>query len=187
MYARLIALVMIVATCSAAQAALKAGAFDPPRAAPEFSLKGSDGAELNLRRFRGKVVVIEFGYTSCPNVCPAILSVLRTATRGLGDKAQDVQILYITVDPERDDAARLKSYLSAFDETFIGGTGTAQQLAEVRQAYGVQANKVEGAAGAIAHTSFTYLIDRSGRLRGMMPFGRSAEDYVHDLRLLLAE
>jgi len=187
MYARLIVLLVVAVTCSAAQAALKAGAFDPPRAAPEFSLIGSDGAELNLRRFRGKVVVIEFGYTSCANVCPAILSVLKTATRSLGDQASDVQVLYITVDPERDDEARLKSYLGAFDRTFIGGTGTAEQLAEVRQAYGVQAKKVEGADGAIAHTSFTYLVDRSGRLRGMMPFGRSAEDYVHDLRLLLAE
>src|SRR5580698_2262257 len=92
---------------------LKAGVFNPPREAPDFSVRGSDGTELTLSRYRGKVVVLGFGYTSCPNVCPATLAVLAQAHRKLGALGAQVQIIYLTVDPERDDAERLKQYLAA--------------------------------------------------------------------------
>src|ERR1700760_2291288 len=95
--------------------ALKAGVFDPARAAPDFSVRGSDGTALTLSHYRGKVVVLGFGYTSCPNVCPATLAVLAQAHRKLGTLGSQVQIIYLTVDPERDTADRLKQYLAAFD------------------------------------------------------------------------
>jgi protein SCO1 len=166
--------------------ALKAGVFNPPREAPEFSVRGSDGAPLALSHYRGKVVVLGFGYTSCPNVCPATLAVLALAHRKLGALGSQVQVIYLTVDPERDTAARLKQYLTAFDPSFVGGTGTPEQMAAVRSSYGVTAEKVGTAADyGIAHSSFIYLITREGKLQALMPFGHKADDYVHDISMLL--
>jgi protein SCO1/2 len=166
--------------------ALKAGIFNPPREAPDFSVRGSDGAPLVLSRYRGKVVVLAFGYTSCPNVCPVTLAVLAQAHRKLGAQGSQVQVIYLTVDPERDSAERLKQYLAAFDSTFVGGTGTALQMAAVRKSYGVTAEKVgTGTDYAVAHSSFVYLITREGKLRALMPFGHKADDYVHDISILL--
>ena len=165
---------------------LKAGVFNPPREAPEFSVRGSDGAPLTLSHYRGKVVVLGFGYTSCPNVCPATLAVLALAHRKLGALGSQVQVIYLTVDPERDSAERLKQYLTAFDPSFVGGTGTPAQMAAVRSSYGVTAERVgTGADYGIAHSSFIYLITREGKLQALMPFGHKAEDYVHDISMLL--
>jgi len=99
--------------------ALKAGVFNPAREAPDFSVRGSDGVALTLSHYRGKVVVLGFGYTSCPNVCPVTLAVLALAHRKLGALGSQVQVIYLTVDPERDSAERLKQYLAAFDPTFV--------------------------------------------------------------------
>jgi protein SCO1/2 len=165
---------------------LKAGVFDPPRAAPEFSLRGSDGAELRLDRFRGKVVILEFGFTHCPAVCPTTLAALAGARKLLGAEAADLQVVYITVDPERDDVERMRTYLAAFDPTFVGGTGTPEQLAAVRVAYGIAATRTPvGSSYGFDHSSYTYLIDRQGNLRALMPYGHSSNDYAHDARILL--
>jgi protein SCO1/2 len=166
--------------------ALKAGIFNPARDAPDFSVLGSDGAPLVLSRYRGKVVVLAFGYTSCPNVCPVTLAILAQAHRKLAALGSQVQVIYLTVDPERDSAERLRQYLAAFDSTFVGGTGTALQMAAVRRSYGVTAEKVgTGKDYAVAHSSFVYLITREGKLRALMPFGHKADDYVHDISMLL--
>lgn len=192
MKARLIASLLCVLFAAAAGGAnapeLKAGVFDPPRAAPDFSLEGSDGSPLRLSRFKGKVVLLGFGFTYCPSVCPTTLGTLAQARRKLGAAAADVQVVYVTVDPQRDDAARMQEYLAAFDKTFVGGTGPADRLAAVRKDFGVFAEK-QGAGSnyQVAHSSFTYLIDRSGRLRALMPYGHGPDDYVHDLRILLKE
>jgi protein SCO1 len=98
-----------------------------------------------------------------------------------------VQVLYLTVDPERDDAGRMRQYLTAFHPSFLGGTGTPEQLAAVRRDYGIMAERKAGPDGDYSHSSFVYLIDRRGDLRALMTYGRGAQDYVHDLRLLLAE
>ena len=169
-------------------ASLIAGTFDPPRAAPELGLAGSDGAPLALSKFRGKVVALAFGFTSCPEVCPTTLAVLAQARAKLGAKASGLQVVYVTVDPERDDAARMKQYLAGFDPSFVGGTGTEAQLAAVRREFGVQAEKHASADGAtFSHSSFIYLIDRGGALRALMPYGHSPDDFAHDVGILLAE
>lgn len=177
------------AMSAAADAAgqLKAGVFSPPRMAPEIALRGSDGNELKLAQHRGKVVVMAFGFTHCPEVCPTTLAVLAQARKKLGANASQMQVVYVTVDPERDDAARMKSYLANFDASFIGGTGKPEALAAVRKAYGITANKVPMPSGgyAVDHSSSAYLIDRDGRLRAMMPYGRTADDFAHDVALLL--
>jgi protein SCO1 len=185
----LLALLLALLPAVAAEAAgLKAGVFEPARPAPDFSLPASDGSNLNLKRFRGKVIVLGFGFTSCPDVCPVTLAILAQARRKLGELADDLQVVYITVDPERDDAEQMRKYLAAFDPAFIGGTGTGEQLAAVREEYGIIAKKqVEGDNYTFAHSSYTYLIDRDGQLRALMTYGHSAEDFAHDIRILLQE
>jgi protein SCO1/2 len=174
---------------AADQLGLKAGVFEPPRIAPEFALRGSDGRELKLSRFRGRLVVLEFGYTSCVDVCPVSLAMLAAARKKLGALAEQMQVIYLTVDPERDTVAHMHSYLAAFDPTFIGGTGTPEQMARVRKDYGISITKrmVEGSKTdyTIGHSSYLYFIDRQGKLRALMPYGRSADDIVHDATLLL--
>jgi protein SCO1/2 len=182
--------ILLLAGAASAQGggSLFAGIFDPPRAAPDFSLRGSDGAELSLARYRGKVVVLGFGFTSCPDVCPTTLATLARARKKLGPERDELQVLYITVDPERDDAERLRSYLGHFDPTFIGGTGTAEELDSVRRAYGIVATRETlEASYAFAHSSYTFLIDREGALRALVPYGRPPDDYVHDLEILLKQ
>ncbi|HEV8692383.1 MAG TPA: SCO family protein [Ideonella sp.] len=176
------------AAATAAAPALKAGVFEPPAAAPEFTLRGSDGAELKLSRFRGKLVALVFGFTHCPEVCPTTLATLAQARKALGADAAALQVVYVTVDPERDDVPGIRSYLRAFDPSFVGGTGTPEALAEMRKRYGVSAAKVPMAGGGYAmnHSSSVYLIDREGRLRALMPYGHDAKDFVHDFQLLLA-
>jgi protein SCO1/2 len=183
----LLALPWLAGAAGAAdEAGLVAGVFDPPRPAPAFSLRGSDGSQLTLARFRGKVVVLGFGFSSCPDVCPTTLATLARARRELGEEAGEVQVVYVTVDPERDDAERLRTYLGGFDPTFVGGTGSAEELEAVRRDYGIAATRQALASSyAFAHSSYTYLIDREGRLRALMPYGRTADDYVHDVRVLL--
>ena len=179
---------LFAAPAGAAAPALKAGVFEPPRQAPDFSLEGSDGSALSMSRFKGKVVLLGFGFTYCPSVCPTTLATLAQAHRKLGAAAADVQVLYVTVDPERDNAARMKEYLAAFDPSFLGATGAADRLAAVRKDYGVSAEKKgQGKNYQVAHSSFTYLIDRRGRLRALMPYGQGPDDYAHDLRILLNE
>lgn len=182
----LAALFLVVASARAGDA-LKAGVFDPPRLAPDFTLSGSNGSPLQLSTYRGKVVLLGFGYTHCAAVCPITLATLQQTSKKLDAQASDLQVIYVTVDPKRDTAAAMRKYLSAFDPKFLGGTGSDAQLAAVRKAYGITAMAVmDGADGSMTHSSFVYLIDRKGRLRALMPFGRPAGDYVHDVRLLLA-
>ena len=183
-------LLFLTAAVSAADnSTFKAGTFSPPRPAPDFTLRGSDGGELKLSRYRGKVVVLAFGFTFCPEICPTTLATLAEARKKLGTSAEEVQVIFVTVDPERDDVGRMRKYLASFDPTFVGVTGTDEQLAVVRLGYGVLAEKKQPFFGGywIAHSSFTYLIDRDGGLRALMPYGRAPDDYVHDVRLLLNE
>ena len=178
---------------AAAAPELRAGVFDPPRAAPDFALQGSNGAELTLSRYRGKVVALGFGYTHCPSVCPTTLAYLAEVRKKLSAGRDDFQVVYVTVDPERDTPQQLKAFLASFDSTFIGATGTPEQLAAVRKAYGITLSgkifveTMPKSTYFLDHSSFIYLIDRGGQLRAMMPFGVSADDMEHDVRVLLAK
>ncbi len=179
----LVAALLVFTTAKAETEALKSGVFDPPRLAPDFVLQSSQGGELNFKQTRGKLVVLEFGFTHCTAVCPITLANLVQVRKKLGELAEDVQVVYVTVDPAQDTPARLREYLAVFDPTFIGVTGTEAQLAEVQKQYGIFATKAVGKE--VHHSSYIYLIDTSGYLRALVPFGKSADDIAHDIKILL--
>jgi len=184
----LFALLLAAAGFAHAADKLKAGTFDPPREAPQIALKAADGKDFALDKYRGKVVVLEFGYTSCADVCPVSLALLKQAREKLGALGDKLQVVFVTVDPRRDTAPKLKAYLEQFDKSFVGLTGTEEQMAAIRKAYGISATKkmVEGSKTeyTMGHSSYLYFIDPQGRLRALMPFGRPADDIVHDVSLL---
>ena len=168
---------------------LKSGVFDPPRMAPDFSLPASKGEVFTLSEQQGKLVVLGFGFSHCPDICPTTLANLAQVRKNLGELANEIQVVYITVDPERDTAERLREYMKNFHESFIGVTGEPEQLAEVRKAYGIIAAKEVHEDGnyEVHHSSYLYLIDRQGLLRALVPFGKTADDIVHDIKALLQE
>lgn len=168
---------------------LRGGTFEPPREAPAFSLEGSNGKKLSPRDYLGKVVILEFGYTFCEDVCPVTLAHLTSAYKKLGSAASDVQLIYVTVDPARDNPDRLREHLTAFNPTFLGATGVPEDLHAVQKAYGVVAKQVvsrnQALPYAVDHSSSLFLVDRQGKLRGLIPFGTPVDDIAHDLDLLL--
>jgi protein SCO1/2 len=187
MRALLLALLLGAGVAAAAEPVMKAGVLSPVMPAPALELTGTDGKPLSLARFRGKVVLLAFGFSSCGEVCPITLATLAGARRKLGADAADVQVVYVTVDPERDDAARMKKYLGTFDATFIGGVGSRAQIDAAQRSWGVSSKRIDGSGGhyTIGHSSSIYMIDRAGGLRAVMPYGHTVDDFVHDLRILL--
>jgi protein SCO1/2 len=155
----------------------------------EFTLKAAEGSEFRLSRYRGQVILLSFGYTFCPDICPTTLVELSQIRARLGGAAKRVQVAFITLDPARDTPERLRTYTTAFDPTFIGLTGSDEQLAQVWKVYGVSAEKqvVSGTAAAylIAHSAYVYVIDQDGRLRVLFPFGMSIEAMADDIMQLL--
>lgn len=170
---------------------LKAGTFDPARMAPEIVQKAADGSTFKLSALRGKVVVLEFGFTHCYEVCPVSLAMLAEARKRLGADAAQLQVVFISVDPERDTPERMKSYLAQFDKDFIGLTGTPEQMAAIRKDYGITATRHPTAGSKteyqMGHSSYLYFVDKQGKLRALMPYGRPAADIVHDVQLLAKE
>ncbi len=165
----------------------KAGTLSPVMPAPELALAGSDGKPFSIARFRGKVVLLAFGFSNCGEVCPITLATLAAARKKLGAEAADVQVAYVTVDPERDTAAQMKKFLGSFDPSFVGGVGTRAQLEAAYESYGISVSKVTNPDGSytLGHSSSIYMIDREGGLRAVMPYGHPVDDFVHDLKILL--
>ncbi len=169
--------------------AFESGVFEPPRLAPDFLLQGSNGSPLVLSKLRGKGVVLAFGFSYCPRICPVTLARLSEVFKDLGTAGSEVQVVFVTVDPERDTADRLREFLQFFHPSFLGATGDEEQLKTVRQTYGVLATKAASENKKLGyevhHSSSIFLIDREGKLRVLVPFGRSSESISHDLKLLL--
>ena len=186
---RLLPILLIFAVGTVEAVELKSGVFDPPRPAPDFSLHGSHGEEFTLSEHRDKLIILGFGFSHCPDICPMTLAKLAQAYKDLGGLANDVQVVYVTVDPERDTVERLHNYMAHFNPNFIGLTGTEEQLASVRKAYGIIAAKEIHGDGSyeVHHSSYLYLIDRKGFLRALVPFGKTAQDLVHDIKVLLRD
>jgi protein SCO1/2 len=154
----------------------------------ELRLTGHDGKPHSLAEFRGKVVVVSFGYTHCPDVCPTTLSDLAASMKLLGDDARRVQVLFVTVDPERDTPQLLAQYVPAFNPTFLGLYGDAAATAATAREFKVLYQKQPGSTPgsyAMEHSAGTFIFDPQGRLRLFASHGQGPNVFAHDIRELL--
>ena len=154
-----------------------------------FSLTDHTGKPRTLADYKGKVVIVFFGYTQCPDVCPTTMAEMAGVMQKLGPQADQVQVLFITLDPERDTQPLLASYVPAFDRRFVGLYGTPEQTAKTAKDFKVFFSKVPGkdpGSYTIDHMAGSYVFDRDGRLRLFIRHGGSADAIVHDIRQLLS-
>lgn len=156
---------------------------------PDFHLSDAGGKPRSLADFRDKVVLVFFGYTHCPEVCPTTLADLAQAMRQLGPDASNVQVIFITLDPERDTPQVLAKFVPYFDPAFIGLYGDAQSTAQAAQSFGVNYRKhMEKDGGyTIDHTDSTYLVGKGGKPLWMSRYAERTDYLVADIRRLLAE
>lgn len=166
------------------------------RQAPRFTLTGHGGSQVRLDQFQDKIVLISWGYTNCPDICPLTLADLKETLDLLGEDAKNVQVLFITVDPERDTPERLSSYVPYFDQRFLGLTGTDEQISEVAENYSVTVVKHPAVYGRgrfdtwdrylMTHTNTIHLVDRDGRLFLTYPnYMRDPAKIASDVREIL--
>jgi protein SCO1/2 len=159
----------------------------------EFRLIGHDGKPRIQADFAGKIVVLTFGFTRCPDVCPTSLAALARTLEALGEDRKRVQVALVTVDPERDTPALLAKYVTAFDPSFLGLVGDAAATRQVARAFRVFYQKVptrpDGKSGdyTLDHSTGYYVVDREGRTRLMFRYGQPVADMAYDIRLLLNE
>jgi len=156
----------------------------------DFRLIDHTGRPRTLADFRGKVVVLFFGYTHCPDVCPTTLSQLAATMQKLGPDAARVQVLFVTVDPERDTADLLARYVPAFNASFLGLYGDATATAETAKEFKILYQKQPGpnpGGYTVDHSAGTYLFDPQGRLRVFESYGQGPDVFAHDIRALLQE
>ena len=153
----------------------------------DFTLTNQHGVATRLSDFRGRAVALFFGYTHCPDVCPTTLLDYAAAVKSLGKDAGKVQVLFVTVDPERDTRQVLQGYVPHFDQGFLGLTGTSSEVAAVMARFRIVAQKVNGPGGSysIDHSAGSYLFDPEGKLRVYEPYATPSASLAHDIRELL--
>lgn len=159
-----------------------------PDPAADFTLTSMNGQQVGLGDFRGKLVVLYFGYTYCPDVCPTTLAEVKKAVGKLAERADDVQVIMISVDPERDTPQLLNEYISSFDVRFLGLTGSIDEIQRIATLYGIYFAKSEGSDATdylVDHTASLMVIDQDGYLKLVFPYGTPAEDIASDLEYLL--
>ena len=156
----------------------------------DFQLTDHNGKARSLADFKGKVVVLFFGYTHCPDVCPTTLAELALVMKQLGVDAKKVQVLFVTVDPERDTPRLLAQYVPSFDPGFVGLYGDLEATARTANEFKVVYQKVAGSSPdnyTMDHSAGTYVFDQGGRLRLYVSYGQGATVLLHDIRILLAQ
>ncbi len=156
-------------------------------AGADFKLTDHNGKVRTLSDFRGKVVVLFFGYTHCPDVCPTTMADLAHVMGNLGKHAERVQVLFVTIDPDRDTQALLAQYVPAFNPSFLGLYGDNGTTAQVAKIFNVIYQKQAGRAGYnVDHSAGSYLIDTAGKVRLLSPYAQRVDFLEQDIRLLLA-
>jgi protein SCO1 len=154
-----------------------------------FSLPDFNGKMRHLTDFKGKVVLMFFGYTQCPDVCPTTMAELATVMKELGPLADQVQVIFVSLDPERDTKEMLAQYVPAFDKRFLGLVGNEEQTRQIANDFKLFYEKVPGktpGSYTIDHSAGSYIFDKEGRIRLFVPFNQGPEKIAHDLKLLLS-
>ncbi|MEP7135945.1 MAG: SCO family protein [Chloroflexota bacterium] len=181
----IIILFLILSTlsaCSVFKPAFKADIIKPVTAAPEISLTDQNGNPFQLSGTQGSIVLLFFGFTNCVEECPLTLAHIKTALESLGNNAKDVRVVFVSTDPVRDTPMALQDFLGKFDPSYIGIPGTLAELTKVWNDYGIVVLD-----GGETHSSFTYVIDRSGNLRLKIEAESDPKAMASDLKILLAE
>jgi protein SCO1 len=180
--------VSLVAACSESKPQFKAIDLTGADYARDFQLADHNGQPRSLKDFRGKLVVLFFGYTQCPDVCPTTMAELAEAKKLMGADGDKVQGIFVTVDPQRDTPEVLKAYMANFDPTFLALRGTPEQTAALAKDFKVYFKKVEGKTATsytIDHSAASFVYDTQGRLRLYTRYGGGAPSLASDLQLLL--
>src|SRR5438128_12357955 len=165
-------------------------AMQPPKPAADFTLTAHTGERVNLHDFRGKLVLLYFGYTFCPGICPTTLANVAQVLRQFGARANQVQLLMISVDPERDTPDRLAAYVPHFHPSFIGLTGSAEDIAAVAPLFGIYYEKQEGTTDTgylVNHSPTLMVVDPQGIMRLSIHFNTAVQDLAADVASLLRE
>jgi protein SCO1/2 len=157
--------------------------------AKDFALTDHNGKLRTLSDFKGKAVLVFFGFTHCPDVCPTTMAEMANVMQQLGPQADRLQVLFVTVDPERDTPALLSKYVPAFDSRFLGLTGDNAAVGKVAKEFKVFYQKVPGkepGSYSMDHTAGSYVFDPQGRIRLFVRHGQGAEPIAHDVKILLS-
>ena len=185
----LITIGLLLAACSRTFAGVAPNPIGP---APDFALTDENGQPFKLSDLRGKWILLAYGYTHCPDVCPLTLSRLRDVKKTIDANGDQLQVVFVTIDPERDSSDIMQKYVSHFDQAFPqkfkGLTGTPQEIAQAAKAYNVKYEKKASASAAgysMGHTAEVYLIDPQFNWRMTFPFGVKAEEIAADLQYLM--
>jgi protein SCO1/2 len=186
----LVLLALSLAACSPQAPKFRSSDITGADFGKELALTGHDGRPRTLADFRGKLVVLSFGFTHCPDICPTTLADLAAALKKLGPDAARVQVLFVSVDPERDTPEVLAKYVPAFDASFLGLTGDAAATQRTAKEFRIfYEKKPTGVSGAysVDHAAQVYVLDAAGRLRLLVRYDRIAQDLAEDLRALLKD
>lgn len=176
----------LLAACSGERPGFKSTDITGVDYGSKLELVDHTGRPRRLQDWRGKAVVLFFGFTHCPDVCPTTLAETAGALKQLGPDAKRVQVLFVTVDPERDTQQALAQYVTAFDPSFIGLRGDEEATRRVAKEFKIYYEKrKQGDGYTVDHSAQTYVIDPQGRLRLLVRHDRLAQDLAHDLRVLL--
>ena len=188
--ALLVGATTIFTACSEKAAAFQGVDISGVDYAKDLPLADQDGKTRSLRDFAGKVVVVFFGYTQCPDVCPTTMTELAEVKAALGADGGRLQGVFVTVDPERDTPELLKNYMASFDPSFVGLRGTPEQLAVVAKDFKIFYRRVDGqtpGSYTMDHSAGSYVYDTTGRLRLYHRYGSGTKALAADVRALLAE
>lgn len=156
----------------------------------DITLNGPGGKAVSLSDFKGQVVLLYFGYTSCPDICPSSLSIMKRAMKQLGEEARKVQGIFVTVDPARDGGTKLQEYAQYFHPNFIGLEGSEEAVRAAARSWGVAYRIEEGNSAAgylIAHSDYIYLLDKQGELAGLFNSKSMAGDMTKAIQVVLQE
>ncbi|VTU36588.1 SCO family protein [Variovorax sp. PBL-E5] len=178
-----------LAACSEAKPSFNAVDITGADYAKDFALTDADGKPRTLADFKGKVVVLFFGYAQCPDVCPTTMTEMAQVKQQLGADGDKLQVLFVTVDPARDTPQVMKAYMGAFDPTFVALIPTPEQLAATTKDFKVYYKKVEGktpTSYSMDHSAASFVYDTKGRLRLYTRYGAGVPAMVADVKTLLA-